>query len=118
MKKTFYGDNRDLVKWSVLINLAKKITAKRILQIAYFRPNDFGGIEMDGEPLEIPPEIKYHFRNIRRIGALSSQVKVSVFDAVLEDRKDYLNQTKKFIESYSHERCVVLWTPTLDLHHL
>jgi hypothetical protein len=54
MRPKWYGDNRDLVKWLVLINLAEMNTAKRILQIAYFRDNDFCGIEIDGKKFNIP----------------------------------------------------------------
>ncbi len=53
----WYGDNRDLVKWSVLVHLAKMNTAKRILQIAYFRDDDFSGVEIDGGKFDIPSKM-------------------------------------------------------------
>jgi hypothetical protein len=115
MRPKWYGDNRDFVKWSVLIHLAKMNTAKRILQIAYFRDNDFDIIEIDGEKFNIPSEVKAHFRNIRKIEELSSPVKVSVFDTVFKNRIEYLDQAKKFISSFSRERCIVFLDPDTGL---
>jgi hypothetical protein len=40
MRENWFGDKRDLVKWAVLTHLAQKTYAKRIIQIAYFRPFD------------------------------------------------------------------------------
>jgi len=37
MRNRWYSDKRDLVKWSILIHLARMTAATRILQIAYFR---------------------------------------------------------------------------------
>jgi hypothetical protein len=90
-------------------------TAKRILQIAYFRDDDFDGVEINGVKLDIPSEIKSHFRDIRRIQELSLPVKVSVFDTVLGNRKEYLDQARKFIVSFSHERCIVFLDPDTGL---
>ena len=115
MRPKWYGDNRDLVKWSVLIHLAKVNTAKRILQIAYFRYDDFSGVEIDGGKFDIPLEIKAHFRDIRRIEGLSSPLKVSILDTVFENRKEYLDQAKEFITSFSHERCIVFLDPDTGL---
>jgi hypothetical protein len=38
VKDKWYGDNRDLVKWGVLLLLAKRYAAGRIVQVAYYRP--------------------------------------------------------------------------------
>lgn len=115
MRNKWYGDKRDLVKWSVLIHLAKMNNAKRILQVAYFRSNQFDGVEIDRVKFETPPEITNHFRNIHRIEELSSPVKVSVFNTVFNDRKGYLDQAKEFIASFSHERCIVFLDPDTGL---
>lgn len=115
MRPKWYGDNRDLVKWSVLIHLAKMNTAKRILQIAYFRDHDFSGVEIDGGKFDIPSEIRAHFRDIRRTQDLSSPLKVSILDTVFENRKEYLDQAKEFITSFSHERCIVFLDPDTGL---
>jgi hypothetical protein len=89
--------------------------ANRILQIAYFRDDDFFGVEIDGGKFDIPSEIKAHFRDIRRTEGLSSPPKVSVFVTVFENRKEYLDQAKEFITAFSHERCIVFLDPDTGL---
>lgn len=115
MKNRWYGDNRDLVKWSILTHLAKMNAATRIIQIAYFRDDSFEGIEIDGKSFEIPSEVKAHFRDIRRIEDLSSYVKISIFDTVFENRKEYLEQASNFISSFAHEQCIVFLDPDTGL---
>lgn len=115
MRNKWYCDNRDLVKWAILTHLAKMVAATRILQIAYFRHDNFEAIEIDGELLEIPPEVKSHFRDIRRIEDLSSHIKINVFDIVFENREVYHNQAREFINSFAEEKCIVFLDPDTGL---
>lgn len=82
MRDTRYADKRDLVKWGVLVQLACIFEASRILQLAYYRPAQFGRLEIDGQGYDIPKEVIAHFRNLRTIGSLGSNVRVTVFDAM------------------------------------
>jgi len=59
MKDKWYGDNRDLVKWGVLLQLAKMCGARRIVQVAYYRPET---IEIDGKFYPMPSAVTGHFR--------------------------------------------------------
>jgi len=52
MKNCWYADNRDLIKWSVLMHLAIVNSASRILQIAYFQEHTFPTVELDKEEKE------------------------------------------------------------------
>lgn len=115
MRNKWYGDKRDLVKWSVLIQLAKRTDSVRILQIAYFREDYFEGIEIDGKTFDMPPEVEAHFRDIRKIEKLTSKVKISVFDRVFGERDLYLRQALDFIDSFSHEKCIVFLDPDTGL---
>jgi len=40
MRDKWYADNRDLVKWGVLLTLAERHAAKHILQVLYYRPTE------------------------------------------------------------------------------
>jgi hypothetical protein len=40
MRHQWYGDNRDLVKWSVILNLAGERGIRRIVQVAMLPPTD------------------------------------------------------------------------------
>jgi hypothetical protein len=115
MRNKWYGDNRDLVKWAALLHIAETHKADRILQIAYFRDDDFDGIEIDGTLRQISLEVRAHFRDIRKIQELPAKVAISVFDTVFKDRREYLKQTKDFIASFPGERLVVFLDPDTGL---
>ena len=87
MRNKWYGDNRDLVKWSVLLHLAMQTDAQRILQIAYFRHDDFSELTIDDERFKIPLEVRAHFRVARDVPKKTrnqiSQIPFSSFRVVI-----------------------------------
>jgi hypothetical protein len=107
MRDKWHSDNRDLIKWSVLLLLARRFGADRIIQIVFLNPSDFAQIQIDGEPHQIPPEVLSHFRDLRNITGLSRQPQISVFDSAFRDRGDYLRAALSCVASFSKERCVV-----------
>ncbi|MHB8829162.1 MAG: hypothetical protein ACYC6Q_06500 [Syntrophales bacterium] len=115
MKNCWYADNRDLIKWSVLMHLAIVNSASRILQIAYLQEHTFPKIDLDKEEKEIPEEVQAHFRDIRNIESLSSPVKINVFSKVITDRKNYLLEAKEFISLYKEDKCIVFLDPDTGL---
>lgn len=116
MRNKWYSDNRDLVKWSALLLIARKHLSERIFQIAYFRPSHYGKFEMDGREYEIPSEIYEHFRDIRNITKLTSQPEIIVFDEEFKDRSTYLNAIKTLIrQNTNKQRCIVFIDPDTGL---
>ena len=115
MKDIWYGDNRDLIKWSVLLHLAQKYNANKILQIAYYRKSDFKSFEINGVNYSMPEKIINHFRRIKNIETLKSEMPVHVFDTVLDDRKVYLSESLKFIKRYQDSNTVVFLDPDTGL---
>jgi len=115
MKNCWYADNRDLVKWSVLVNLAVENSASLILQIAYFQEHDFSKVELGEKEKEIPKEVLAHFRDIRNIERISSPIKVHVFNKLITDRKQYLLEAKEFIALHAEDRNVVFLDPDTGL---
>jgi hypothetical protein len=111
MRNRWYADNRDLVKWSVLLLLAKRVGAERIIQIAFLNSSEFGEVEVDGERHPIPLEVQSHFRDIRNITGLSEHPRISVFDCALDERSSYLRSALDYIASFGRERCVVFLDP-------
>src|SRR5579884_1719309 len=91
MQDIWYGDKRDLIKWGVLLRLADIIQADRIVQLAFYRPSEFGRLVIDGHEHDIPGEVVSHFRNMRNIGSIGSKVRVTVFDPVFRDRNAHRN---------------------------
>jgi hypothetical protein len=117
MRDKWYSDNRDLVKWSVLLHLSAKCKADRIIQIAYYNRSDFGKIIIDDEQYPIPPEVISHFRRIGNVAGLTTRHRITVFDTAFEkrDRGFYLDAVKSLIASFSEERCIVFLDPDTGL---
>jgi hypothetical protein len=115
MRDKWYADNRDLVKWSVLLVLARKHQVDRILQIAYYNRSDFGEIDIDGQRHQVSAEVISHFRDIRNAETLCQQPFISVFDTPFGDRTSYTRAVKDFIRSFSGERCLIFLDPDTGL---
>jgi len=115
MQDKWYSDNRDLVKWSVLLVLARKYKAERIIQIAYYRQSDFGEIEIDGQRYQMPSEILPFFRAFKNISRLSQLPCISIFPEIFENRVSYHQAAIEFIEGFAAERCVVFLDPDTGL---
>src|SRR6266481_6026953 len=101
MRDLWYADNRDLIKWGVLFRLAERYELGRILHVVYYRPSDFGQIDIDGQRLTIPQEVIAHFRNVRAVGSIDSQVRVAVFDPVFANRQTYLDAVLALLPAYA-----------------
>jgi len=54
MRDRWYADNRDLIKWGVLLRLAGSFEAPRILQLTFYRHSEFGQLVIDGQAHNIP----------------------------------------------------------------
>ena len=115
MRDKFFADNRDLVKWAILHRLAEIFQAQRILQLAFYRPSEFEKIIIDGQEYDIPQEVIGHFRDLRTVCSLQSDIRVTVFDAFFEDREHYLKEAKNILLQFRKERCVVFLDPDTGL---
>ncbi len=92
MRDKWYSDNRDLVKWGVLLQLAELYDMATILQVAYYRSPSWDGIEIDGRAYQLPLEVVSHFRSIKNIKALRSNARVRVLVDPYQDRARYLQR--------------------------
>src|SRR6516225_3691718 len=89
MRDKWYADNRDLVKWGVLITLAKRFGSKSILQVLYYRPTDWPGLQLDGEDIPLPSVVLEHFRHAVAASTIKSIAKIEVFSDHLKQRDSY-----------------------------
>lgn len=115
MRDRWYGDKRDLIKWGILLRLAEIFEAERILQLAYYRPSEFGRLVIDGQEHDIPAEVIAHFRNLRTIGGIGSNVRVTVFDPLFQDRAAHLKAVLALLPAYAQERCIMFLDPDTGL---
>ena len=110
MRDKWYSDNRDLVKWGVLLQLTKLHKIATILQVAYYRstPWDQKSIEIDGHAYPLPTEVIHHFRNINHIATLTSNAHVMVLDDTFGDRDEYVQRVRMAIRKLPRPAIVFL----------
>lgn len=88
MRDKWYADNRDLVKWGVLLTLAERHAARHILQVLYYRPTEWPKLELDGEQVSMPAEVIRHFR-IAAAAAIEASAPVEVLADTFATRAEY-----------------------------
>jgi hypothetical protein len=90
MRDAWYGDNRDVVKWGVLVRLADRFGAKHILQVLYHRTTRWGLINFDDAPsAEVPKCVIDHFRDCRGVARLTAPATVEIICEPFEARETY-----------------------------
>ena len=89
MRDKYYADNRDLVKWGVLLTLADRHAAKHILQVMYYRPTGWARLEVDGDDVALPAAVTRHFRQATAIVAIETPAPVDVFADEFVNRDEY-----------------------------
>jgi hypothetical protein len=79
VKARYYSDKRDLVKWSVLLHLAKRTGARRIVQVACLVPDEK---ELEALALdfgrEVADEVWRHFRDWQQVTELGRDAGIDV----------------------------------------
>jgi hypothetical protein len=89
MRDKWYGDKRDLVKWSVLVELACQNRIRHILQVLYFRPDTWGSVEIDRKEVELNRVVIEQFRRAASIATMKCEARIDVVEDVLSDRREY-----------------------------
>ena len=108
MKDVWYSDKRDLVKWGTLVRLAEARQATAILQVAYYRPNSWPTIEIDGIACELPETVTAHFRKITNANRISTRLQIIVFDSLWKDRGQYIQEVRQQIRDLPPNSVVFL----------
>jgi hypothetical protein len=115
MRDKWYGDNRDLIKWGVLLELSRRHGAKHILQVLYFRKTDWGELEVDGELVELPTEVLRHFRTATSISSITCPAQVETIAEIFRDRGNYLQLVLDRIRSRVQSPGIVFLDPDTGL---
>ncbi len=115
MKDKWYGDNRDLVKWGVLLELTRRFDAEHILQVLYYRPNEWEQLEIDGEQVPLPPAVIQHFRNTSAITAIQRPPHVEVVGDRFDDRSEYLRIVLQRLKTHPAKPRLVFLDPDTGL---
>jgi hypothetical protein len=115
MRDKWYGDNRDLVKWGVLLELAQRHQVHQILQVLYKRPSTWERLEIDGEQVELPATVIHHFRDATSVSAMRCPARVEVVSETFGDRSDYLQIVLQRIRSRAQLPGIVFLDPDTGL---
>ena len=121
MRDLWYGDRRDVVKWASLVHLARAYGIRRILQVAFYRPDKFEGhhLVVNGrKPVCIADEVWYHFRNLHQIEGLAGacSLEIDVFDReFVAPRERYIEAVCKHISASPRGPMVVFLDPDTGL---
>ena len=115
MQDKYYADNRDLLKWGVLIRLTEQYLLSRIIQVAYLRPSIFPMVDIAGQRTELPSQVRAHFRNIRNITSLHGDISISVFDRPFDDRTAYHDAVTQYLAEFGREPRLVFLDPDTGL---
>ena len=89
MRDQWYADNRDLVKWGVLLTLADRFHARHILQVPYYRTSEWAPLVIDGENVKMPEAVVRHFRRVGAISTIQASVPIEVVFDTFADRAEY-----------------------------
>ncbi len=112
MKDIWYGDKRDVVKWGGLFHLCSHKKIKHVLQVAYYRENEWPLIMFDGVSTDIPKAVLKHFRNIEGVKCLgnSIDVEVTLFKKHFshKGRLEYHSEVCREIKLLNHKKIVFL----------
>jgi hypothetical protein len=115
MKDEWYGDKRDIVKWSALLHLARKNGLRNILQIAYFRKSKWAQIFIDGEGNDIQNEVLDHFRDVNDINNIVPNINVNIINFILNKRRTYFPIILNAIDEYKDENKIIFLDPDTGL---
>ena len=115
MKDQWYGDNRDIVKWGVIAELARRYDADRILQVLYYRPNDWKAIEVDGQSVPIADAVIKHFRSLENIVGLNIQARIDIVEVPFGDRTEYMGHIFDALNVKHSHSCIILIDPDTGL---
>ena len=67
MKDIWYVDRRDLVKWGGIVYLCSKKGIKNVVQVAYFRRQQWPKLLLNDANVSLPKQVIHHFRDIEDI---------------------------------------------------
>jgi hypothetical protein len=116
MKDIWYADNRDLVKWAVLLNLAADYDLAAVVQVGFLRPGSQGPrLLCDDKEVPFPTAVWQHFRTPGRVTALTAGRKPEII--VIEDIFDpnnrglYVSRALATISQLKHNPKAVLLDP-------
>jgi hypothetical protein len=118
MRDQWYGDNRDVVKWSALVHLARREAISAILHVAMYRPDQGQPmLATAGGKVDPPDEVLRHFRDlddIQRLGAATG-LTIEVLKEPFTHRAAYFGRLCRHLREPRGGTTLVLLDPDIGL---
>ena len=118
MRDQWYGDNRDLVKWSALVYLARREAVSAILHVAMYRPGSAPApLATAHGKVDPPAEVFRHFRDlddIQRLG-VATGLAIEVVKEPFTDRIAYFGRVCERVRAPRGGSLLVLLDPDVGL---
>ena len=115
MRDKWYGDARDVVKWGVLAELARRYGASHILQVLYYRSTTWPTLTIDGERVALAQSVLAQLRSCARVAGIQCGVTVELFDEPFERRDEYHRRLIQRLATRTATPSVVLLDPDTGL---
>ncbi|MEQ1858425.1 MAG: hypothetical protein ABMA13_00660 [Chthoniobacteraceae bacterium] len=80
MKESWYGDKRDLLKWSAVLQLCKQHEVDVVFHIAMLTHSAAHEFEIDGNRFPVVDPVWKHFRSLRNVERLFGSPKLHIFE--------------------------------------
>jgi len=115
MRDQWYGDHRDVVKWGVLLEIARKLGCEHVLQVLYSRPSTWSHLEIDGQQVPLSVEVIRHFRCTSAISAMSSEITIEIIQDEFRNRIEYQQTVIQRINNGTKAKSIVFLDPDTGL---
>lgn len=111
MRDRWYGDDRDVVKWSAVVHLARREAIAEVLHAALYRPEDeWPRLATARGPAALPDEVVRHFRDLadlRRLAA-AARLRIETVTEPFVDRDAYFGRVCARVRAYDAPVLVLL----------
>ena len=110
MRDKWYADKRDLVKWGGIMHLLndKNLGIKKVIQIAYYRKDNWPPLNFNGDDIPIPEKVLNFFRDITLIKNLDKRIEVFNQEFDHKDRQKYTDDLCKTLKGIQEKKIVFL----------
>jgi hypothetical protein len=112
LKDTWYGDNRDIVKWGTLAHLAQKESITTIVQVPFLRAGSRSMLETKSGTVSIHSQVWDFFRSVSQVERLGERLgcRIVVFGEEFRpaDRRVYRQGVVDRLQSLAGSKIVLL----------
>lgn len=111
MRDRWYGDDRDVVKWSAVVHLARREAIADVLHAALYRPEDeWPRLATARGPATLPDDVVRHFRSLDDLQRLAAAtgLRIETVKEPFRDRHAYFRRVCARVRAYPTPVLVLL----------